>query len=169
MSSRADPSHQERVLFVCLGNICRSPTAEGVFRSILPEYGLEGIVEADSAGTHGYHLGASPDQRAREAAARRGIRLDGMKARQVSRRDFQEFDRILAMDQSNLLHLQQAAPPQGRDRVRLFLDYAPNQETMEVPDPYFGGDRGFEVVLDLVEEAARGLAEAIREARGLRS
>jgi protein-tyrosine phosphatase len=146
-----------RILFVCLGNICRSPTAEAVFRDLLAREAPGLGVEADSAGTHGYHTGSEPDERSIAAAARRGIDMRGLRARTVSPGDFERFDLLLAMDEQIYRRLLQIAPPERRDRVRLFLEYAPGLGRREVPDPYSGGPEGFEDVLDLVEAAARGL------------
>jgi protein-tyrosine phosphatase len=146
-----------RILFVCLGNICRSPTAEAVFRDLLAREAPGLGVEADSAGTHGYHTGCEPDERSIAAAARRGIDMRGLRARTVSPGDFERFDLLLAMDEQVYRRLLQIAPPERRDRVRLLLEYAPGLGRREVPDPYSGGPEGFEVVLDLVEAAARGL------------
>ena len=152
-----------RILFVCLGNICRSPTAEAVVRALAaleaPDLGLE----VDSAGTAGYHVGELPDPRMRAAAARRGYDLDTLRARIVEPRDFERFDLILAMDRENLAVLHRRAPEQARERVRLFLEFAPDGELEEVPDPYYGGPNGFEEVLDLVEGAARGLLSYLRQ------
>jgi protein-tyrosine phosphatase len=150
-----------RVLFVCLGNICRSPTAEAVFRDLLAREAPGLGVEADSAGTHGYHTGSEPDERSIAAAARRGIEMHGLRARTVSPGDFERFDLLLAMDLPVYRRLLRMAPPDRRDRVRLFLDYAPGLGRREVPDPYSGGPEGFEDVLDLVEAAARGLLAAL--------
>jgi protein-tyrosine phosphatase len=150
-----------RVLFVCLGNICRSPTAEAVFRDLLTREAPGLGVEADSAGTHGYHTGSEPDERSIAAAARRGIDMRGLRARTVSPDDFERFDLLLAMDEQIYRRLLQIAPPERRDRVRLFLEYAPSLGRGEVPDPYSGGAEGFEEVLDLVEAAARGLLAAL--------
>jgi protein-tyrosine phosphatase len=148
-----------RVLFVCMGNICRSPTAEGVFRKLVAERAPDLDIEIDSAGTHGYHEGAPPDPRARRAAERRGVNLDGLRARRVAPTDFAEFELVLAMDEQNLAHLMEDCPAEYRDRLRLFLDFAPHLERREVPDPYYGGSLGFEHVLDLVEQASAGLLE----------
>lgn len=145
----------KRILFVCLGNICRSPTAQGVMEKVLQEAEL--VVEVDSAGTGGWHVGQSPDPRASRAAAHRGVDLSTQRARQVSVEDFRRFDLILAMDESNLEDLQRMAPAETRDRVRLFLDFHPDPPVRSVPDPYYGGENGFEDVLDLVEAACRGL------------
>ncbi len=149
------------VLFVCMGNICRSPTAEGVFRRLLEEEGADLVVELDSAGTHGYHVGAPPDRRAQAAALRRGIDLSPLRARQVEVRDFERFDLVLAMDEENLAILHAQCPPERRSRVKLFLEYGTLDER-NVPDPYYGGDNGFEHVLDLIEDAARGLMMELR-------
>ncbi|MBX3666340.1 MAG: low molecular weight phosphotyrosine protein phosphatase [Burkholderiales bacterium] len=146
-----------RVLFVCMGNICRSPTAEGVFRRLVEAEGLAGRIHIDSAGTHDYHIGDPPDARAQAAAARRGYDLSQLRARQVTRADFTAFDYVLAMDEHNRGLLLQQCPPEHRAKVRLFLEFAAGEVPAEVPDPYYGGPQGFEQVLDLVENAARGL------------
>ncbi|MDP2810481.1 MAG: low molecular weight protein-tyrosine-phosphatase [Rhodocyclaceae bacterium] len=151
-----------KVLFVCMGNICRSPTAEGVVRALVEQAGLAGRVELDSAGTHGYHVGAPPDPRAQKAAARRGYDLSGLRARRVAATDFARFDHILAMDRDNLALLRESCPDEHRRKLGLFLDHAENFDEEEVPDPYYGGVDGFERVLDMVEDAARGLIEAVR-------
>lgn len=158
-------SQQQRILFVCLGNICRSPTAEGVMRGILEQQALTDTVHLESAGTAGYHEGAPPDPRAMEAAQRRGYRLEGQRARQVTTRDFREFDLILCMDRSNLASLETMRPADARARLALFLEYTGNQGVPEVPDPYYGGDKGFERVLDLLEEACQQLARELAAAR----
>ncbi len=150
------------VLFVCMGNICRSPTAQGVFEAMVREAGLEAHIRIDSAGTHAYHVGEPPDRRASEAAARRGIDLGSQRARRVSTADFGRFDYILAMDRSNLDDLLNLCPPGHEARVRLFLDYARDIDLQDVPDPYYGGIHGFQQVLDLVEAGALGLLEDIR-------
>ena len=149
-------------LFVCMGNICRSPTAEGVFKHLLVKQGLAGQVTTDSAGTHDYHIGAAPDVRAQAAAAKRGYDLSTLRARQVVPEDFQRFDYVLAMDEANLRILQKMCPQQYRHRVLLFLEFAADTATREVPDPYYGGGQGFEEVLDLVEMAAQGLLDKIK-------
>jgi protein-tyrosine phosphatase len=151
-----------KVLFVCLGNICRSPTAEGVFRKLVQQEGLEQHIEIDSAGTHAYHVGEPPDARARQAAARRGVELDSLRGRQVDEGDFYVFDYVLAMDLSNHANLADICPPGMEHKLSLFLDYAPELREQEVPDPYFGGDAGFERVLDMIEDASRGLLQDIR-------
>jgi protein-tyrosine phosphatase len=150
-----------RILFVCMGNICRSPTAEGVVRVHLERAGLVADVELDSAGTHGYHIGKAPDDRARKAAAARGYDLSALRARRVSDFDFVSFDRILAMDRDNLDELRQVCPAEHRHKLGLFLEYSRNFREREVPDPYYGGAEGFEHVLDLVEDAANGLIESL--------
>jgi protein-tyrosine phosphatase len=157
-----EPPAERRILFVCMGNICRSPTAEGVFRKLLAERAPELDVDVDSAGTHGYHDGHPPDPRACRAAERRGIDLKPLRARRVSPSDFERFELVLAMDEQNREFLLEASPPQYRSRIRLFLEFAPHLERREVPDPYYGGSTGFEHVLDLVEEAAAGLIEHLR-------
>lgn len=151
-----------RVLFVCMGNICRSPTAEGVFKHLVAAEGLAGRIASDSAGTHDYHIGAPPDARSQAAAAQRGYDLSPLRARQVSVQDFADFDYVLAMDEANRAALRRLCPAQYRDRVKLFLEFAPDSGRREVPDPYYGGSQGFEEVLDLVESAAHGLLQHIR-------
>jgi protein-tyrosine phosphatase len=143
-----------------MGNICRSPTAEGVFRHHAERAGLHDNLVVDSAGTHAYHVGEPADQRARAAAERRGISLEGISARRVRSGDFEQFDYIIAMDEDNLARLQEEAPEEHRHKIRLFLEFATANET-EVPDPYYGGAAGFERVLDLVEDASRGLLETL--------
>ncbi len=149
-----------KLLFVCMGNICRSPTAEGMFRKLIVERSLERQFEIDSAGTHAYHVGEPPDPRAVEAAARRGVDLTAIRARRVVKDDFERFDLLLAMDEDNHSLLVGNAP-HARDKVRLFLEYAPDAATRSVPDPYYGGANGFEQVLDLVEAAAEGLLDEL--------
>lgn len=146
-----------KVLFVCLGNICRSPTADGVFRKLVADAGLQDLIEIDSAGTAAWHVGKSPDPRTQHAAASRGYDLSGLRARQAVPEDFYEYDHILAMDLSNLENLQQIRPADASARLGLFLDYAPDLGIKEVPDPYYGGESGFEQVLDLVEAAGKNL------------
>jgi len=142
-----------------MGNICRSPTAEGVFRHLLREQFPEMEVEIDSAGTHAYHVGEPPDSRSQSAARRRGIDLSVIRARKVSAEDFEYFDLVLAMDQLNLVTLMDICPQENAHKLALFLDYLEEQDRKDVPDPYYGGDTGFEHVLDLVEEASRALIE----------
>ena len=151
-----------RVLFVCTGNICRSPTAEAVFRDLSQRAAVGVNIEADSAGTHAYHVGSAPDARTVAAAARRGIDMSQLRARVLEAADFERFDLLLAMDEQNYRHLQRMAPPDRRNRIHLFMDFAPALDRRDVPDPYYGGETGFEEVLDLVEEAARGLLAALR-------
>lgn len=148
------------VVFVCMGNICRSPTAEGVFRHMVQQAGVEEQFEIDSAGTHDYHIGKAPDARAQEAARGRGYELSGLRGRQVGKADFERFDLVLAMDRDNLQNLLRICPAEHRHKVKLFLEYSRNFDEREVPDPYYGGAQGFEYVLDMVEDAARGLLEA---------
>lgn len=151
-----------KVLFVCLGNICRSPTAHGVFLRLVEEEGLAGHIEVDSAGTHAYHINEPPDRRAQEAARKRDVDLSRLRARRALEQDFERFDYILAMDRSNFEHLEAICPPGAEHKLRLFLTYAPDLGHDEVPDPYYGGTAGFERVLDMIEAASRGLLEAIR-------
>lgn len=151
------------ILFVCLGNICRSPTAEVVFRDVAQREAPDLTIQVDSAGTAAYHVGQAPDPRTRAAALRRGYDLSPLRARVVQPPDFEQFDLILAMDRENLSDLQRRAPQSARRRVRLFLEFAPELGTSEVPDPYYGGSNGFEEVLDLVEAASRGLLRHLRE------
>jgi len=148
------------VLFVCMGNICRSPTAEGVFRHHVEQAGLADRLHIDSAGTHAYHTGEPPDRRARAAAERRGMSLEGIRARRVVAEDFERFDYIIAMDEDNLARLRDESPEEYHGKLRLFLEFGALKER-EVPDPYYGGSAGFERVLDLVEEASRGLLKTI--------
>jgi protein-tyrosine phosphatase len=155
----------KRILFVCLGNICRSPTAEAVFRSIVEREAPDLAVEVDSAGTAGYHIGEPPDLRTQAAARRRGYDLSALRARVVERGDFDRFDLILAMDAANAAELRRRAPASRRERVKLFLEFARDLDDTEVPDPYYGGSSGFERVLDLVEAASRGLVEHLRTTR----
>ena len=147
------------VLFVCLGNICRSPTAEAVFRHKARQAGLN--VKIDSAGTHGYHIGKAPDNRSQAAGKERGYSFDGLQCRRAEASDFEQFDYILAMDESNVRHLKEIGDAQYHDKVKLFLSFA-NSEHTEVPDPYYGGKKGFELVLDLIEQASDGLIEHLK-------
>jgi protein-tyrosine phosphatase len=150
-----------RILFVCMGNICRSPTAEGVFRKLAQERASHLQIEIDSAGTHDYHVGEPPDRRAISAAARRGIDLSGLRARMVEEADFERFDLLIAMDRLNREILLDRSPEEHRERVRLLMEFAPAADVEDVPDPYYGGPLGFEQVLDLVEEASRGLLDEV--------
>ena len=151
-----------KVLFVCMGNICRSPTAEGVFRQKMIDAGLQDRIEIDSAGTHAYHVGNSPDRRSQQAALKRGFDLSDQRARRVADTDFVEFDYVIAMDSSNYQDLMAKCPAGYEDRVQMFLSYGSSSQ-IDVPDPYYGGGRGFEIVLDLIEDAADGLLSHIRE------
>lgn len=151
-----------RLLFVCMGNICRSPTAEGAFRSFARERAPDLRIHVDSAGTHAYHSGEPPDARARRAAERRGIDLSGLRARRIVEEDFARFDMILAMDLLNLEALRDRCPGEYQGRLHLLLDFAEQSAVQEIPDPYYGGLHGFERVLDLVEEASAGLLEHLR-------
>jgi protein-tyrosine phosphatase len=152
----------KRILFICMGNICRSPTAEGVFRHVLMTDAPDLQIEIDSAGTHDYHVGAPPDSRAIAAARRRGIDLSSLRARMVAAEDFALYDLILAMDEDNLRELRRRAPAVHHERIRLMMEFAPDAPSRFVPDPYYGGAQGFEDVLDLLEEAARGLLAELR-------
>ncbi len=151
-----------KVLFVCLGNICRSPLAEGVFRELVAGQGLAARIATDSCGTQGYHVGEAPDRRARAAALERGVDIGDLRARTVKVEDFAEFDYVLAMDRANQRAVEALRPPGAAARIALFLDYAPELGVREVPDPYYGGDEGFERVLDMVEAGARGLLAELR-------
>jgi protein-tyrosine phosphatase len=152
------------VLFVCMGNICRSPTAEGVFRRQVEAQGWTDLVAIDSAGTHAYHVGAAPDRRSQVHALRRGYDLSKQRARQVAADDFARFDYLLAMDHANLAQLQAACPPQYRHKLGLFMQFAQKSDTDVVPDPYYGGANGFDRVLDYIEDAAAGLIAALQPA-----
>ena len=151
-----------RVLFVCMGNICRSPTAEGIFRAMVEGARLQEKIAIDSAGTHDYHTGEPPDPRACDAADMRGITIGHLRARKIKKRDFEAFDYILAMDRQNHALLAEACPPERMDRLHLFLNFAENVATADVPDPYYGGLDGFDCVLDLIEAGATGLLVEIQ-------
>ena len=151
-----------RILFVCMGNICRSPTAEAVTSKFILNSRLESIIKVDSAGTHGYHIGEPPDPRSCEGAMKRGIDLSGLRARKVVPEDFERFDLLLAMDHVNLALLKRSARPEHHAKLGLFMSYASRFDTDDVPDPYYGGEQGFELVLDMAEDAARGLIEALQ-------
>jgi protein-tyrosine phosphatase len=157
-----------RILFVCMGNICRSPTAEGVFRRLVAERAPGVEIEVDSAGTHDYHVGDPPDPRSIAAAARRGVDLRRLRAREVRDEDFERFDLIIAMDRLNRETLLERSPAPFRERIRLFMEFAGASEVEDVPDPYYGGPLGFERVLDLAEEAAAGLLDEVLERAGPR-
>jgi len=158
-----------KVLFVCMGNICRSPTAEGVFAKLVKERGLEHSFSIDSAGTHAYHIDEAPDLRAQRAAQERGIDLSGLRARKVVYGDFEDFDFLLAMDENNYGLLMAACPETHRGKIRYLLDFAPHLNVREVPDPYYGGAYGFERVLDLVEAAAEGFLDSVQAIGRLKS
>lgn len=158
-----NPTPEVSVLFVCMGNICRSPTAEGVFRKMIDDAGLTERVLIDSAGTHAYHTGESPDRRAQEAAARRGISMSGQRARRVVEEDFERFEFIIAMDRLNLETLKDRAGDASVEHLHLMLDFAEAAEPVDVPDPYYGAASGFERVLDLVEDAAAGLLQQVQQ------
>ena len=162
MSSPSSIQPRIKVLFVCLGNICRSPTAHVVFENLVARAGLQDVIEVDSAGTGDWHIGHPPDKRASASALQRGYDMSGLHARQFSSADFAEFDFILAMDENNFTDIQAQAPASHDAHVALFLDYAPDVDAREVPDPYYGGDSGFEEVLDMVEVAAAGLLDAVQ-------
>lgn len=149
------------VLFICTGNICRSPTAEAVFRRLVRDAGLDGSIRVDSAATHDYHVGEPPDERAQRQAMRRGYDLSALRARRVAQRDFEEFDFIVAMDRSHLRILQRLCPGENRHKLRLIMEFAPELGADEVPDPYYGDSDQFEQVLDMVEAAARGLLRSV--------
>lgn len=151
------------ICFVCLGNICRSPTAEGGMRHQVAVAGLDAVIEIDSAGTGDWHVGEAPDARAQQAARARGYDLSTLRARQIGDADFERFDLVLAMDCANLAELRKRCPPQYRGKIRLLMAYAGDGSAGEIADPYFGGARGFEQVLDQCEDACRGLLESLRE------
>jgi len=154
---------KHRLLFVCLGNICRSPMAEGVFRQVAEEAGMGNRFEIDSAGMGDWHKGEAPDARAQKAARRRGIDISGQSARKVELEDFDDFDLLIAMDASNVADLYDIAPHDARHKIRRFLEYAPHLGTMDVPDPYYGGAQGFDHALDLIEAASRALLANLTE------
>lgn len=158
-----------KVLFVCMGNICRSPTAEGVFTKLITEQDLAHHFVIDSAGTHAYHIGNPPDLRSQKAAKERGIELAHLRARKVDRDDFEKFDYVLAMDDDNYSILISACPEHHQYKIQYFLEYAPHLGTREVPDPYYGGKYGFERVLDMVEDASVGLLEALQKTGRIKS
>lgn len=154
-----------RVVFVCLGNICRSPTAEGVFRDLVAREGLSDQIETDSCGTSGWHHGDPPDSRAREEARRRGIDIEDLKSRETRNSDFTDFDFIIAMDRNNLDTLHVKCPPEYASKIHMFLSFAPDVGVTEVPDPYYGGPDGFSDVFDMIDAASNGLLQHIRDTR----
>ena len=149
------------VLFVCTGNICRSPTAEAIFRKLVADAGMSETILADSAGTHGYHIGEPPDVRAQASAADRGYDLSSLRARRVERADLQRFDLIVAMDRGHFTILSRMAEPSAAHKLKLMMSYADGFEEEDVPDPYYGGPQDFERVLDMLEDAARGLLDSL--------
>ena len=151
------------VVFVCLGNICRSPTAEGVFRHLVEQEGLGDWISTDSAGTHAYHIGAPPDPRSQQTARGRGIDLSDLRGRKAIENDFYEFDYVLAMDNDNYQLLEDLCPDGLENKLSLFLDFSDEYSETEVPDPYYGGDRGFDHVFDLVQSASEGLLADIKK------
>ena len=155
------------VMFVCMGNICRSPTAHGVFRKLVQDEGYTDQVYIESSGTHAYHVGESPDQRAQQTARGRGIDLSDLRAQKVKAADFASFDYILAMDSDNFAMLSMNCPAEFQHKLHMFLDFAESRNQREVPDPYYGGASGFDHVFDLVEEGSRGLLDDIIHKHGL--
>ena len=155
-----------KVLFVCMGNICRSPTAHGVFQSLVDEQGLEELIHVDSAGTHSYHIGSPPDLRSQATARSRGIELDGLRARRFVTTDFTDFDFLLGMDHDNLADMLALKPDDATARANLMLEFSSRFEQQEVPDPYFGED-GFDQVFDMIDDATRGLLIEIRTQHGI--
>lgn len=152
----------KKVLFVCLGNICRSPTAEGVFKQLVESAGLSNRILTDSCGTAAYHVGEPPDKRSIKAAAKRGYDLTALRARKFDRNDFQTFDYILAMDNANYSDLYRIGGHAQPEKLKLFLEFHPDPAWTEVPDPYYGGEEGFNLVLDLCEQAANSLLDQLR-------
>ncbi len=155
-----------QVLFVCMGNICRSPTAHGLFQSLVDEHGLSTSIRVDSAGTHSYHIGSPPDPRSQATAHRRGVDLTRLRARRFQSSDFVDFDYLLAMDNANLADMLALKPDNASARAELMLSYSERFEQQEVPDPYFGDD-GFDLVFDMIDDAARGLLQQIRRRHDL--
>jgi len=149
------------VVFVCMGNICRSPTAEGVFRHVVKQRNLSEKIEIDSAGTHAYHIGESPDSRSQSTALTRGVNLSAQRARKAMAEDFERFDYVIAMDRSNYEDLKRLGQGSDLTRLHLFMDFTPVWDNQEVPDPYYGGANGFEQVFDMVQSASEGLLEHI--------
>lgn len=152
-----------KILFVCMGNICRSPTAEGIFRTMVRDASIEHLVKIDSAGTHAFHVGEAPDPRAQAAAKKRGIDISMLRARQVSKDDFRDHDLILAMDWENLSLLQQTSPKQYQHKLMLLMRFATDNEEATVPDPYYGGSDGFEKVINYATDACTGLIEVVKK------
>ena len=167
LAQRTEPG-PVRVLMVCMGNICRSPTAHGVLEKLVADAGLAAQVTVDSAGTHGYHVGEPPDERAQQHAARRGYDLSAQRARRLVARDFEEFDLVLVMDAAYEAHARPLCPPGQHHRLLRLTDFCTTVQAYEVPDPYYGGAAGFEQVLDIVEDACRGLLGVLAPATGSR-
>ncbi len=155
-----------KVLFVCMGNICRSPTAHGVFEYRVKADKLADFIEVDSAGTHSYHIGEKPDRRSQETARAKGVDLSYIRSRQVVSDDFSYYDYILAMDNDNYALLEQACPEQYKNKIALFLEYSPTYLSKEVPDPYYGGANGFGDVFAMIDNASIGLLEALKKKSG---
>jgi len=155
-----------KVLFVCMGNICRSPTAHGVFQSLVDAHGLSASIRVDSAGTHSYHIGSPPDPRSQATAHNRGVDLTRLRARRFVSSDFVDFDYLLAMDNANLADMLALKPDNASARAKLMLPYSEKFGQQEIPDPYFGED-GFDLVFDMIDDAARGLLQHIRQQHDL--
>lgn len=149
------------VVFVCMGNICRSPTAEGVFRHVVKQKKLQDVIKIDSAGTHAYHIGESPDSRSQATAKSRGVDLSAQRARKVEAIDFERFDYVIAMDRSNYENLKALATVEQQEKLHLFMDFTNAWDNTEVPDPYYGSGDGFKNVFDMVQSASEGLLENI--------
>lgn len=156
-------SMMTKVLFICMGNICRSPSAEGVFRHLINDAGLSRLIGVDSAGTHDYHVGEAPDARAQAAARKRGYDISHQRARQVTSQDFQDYDLVLAMDWENLTALKQVCPRAYQHKLRLLMSFANEHEEATVPDPYYGGPEGFGKTLDYIEDACQGMLDFLRK------
>ena len=150
-----------KVLFVCMGNICRSPTAEGVFRDVVKQHDMSDVIRIDSAGTHAYHIGESPDSRSQSTALSHGVNLSSQRARKVAKTDFDHFDYVIAMDRSNLENLKQLKSSEQAAKLHLFMEFAKGRDNEEVPDPYYGGGNGFEDVFNMVKDASEGLLQHI--------
>jgi len=162
LASRLPPGGQISVLMVCMGNICRSPTAQGVLEKMVADAGLSGRIHVDSAGTHGYHVGEPPDERAQAHAARRGYDLSAQRARTLTRSDFTDHDLLLVMDDNNEHAARALCPPGSKARLHRLADFCTTLQAHEVPDPYYGGKDGFEHVLDVVEDACRGVLQRLQ-------